>query len=272
VSVDLEIHETGIATLTINRPEKANALDTPHMNQFVEALETIRSNRDVKVAVMTGAGTKAFCAGMDWQVLEEPDMPGYRFHDVPDGLMLNMPAYFKGIDIWKPIIAAINGPAIATGAHMVIGSDIRIASTNASIAFNETQFGDIADGGGLSRLPRQIPFVYAMDLLITGRQVGAEEMLRMGLVNEVVAPDKLMPRAMEIARYIVEKTDASAVQITKRAVIRGLDVGLSHALFEEALFKEMLTQKTSKGNEEKLYEWGARFRTRAETGTDGDAE
>src|SRR4051794_40000187 len=138
------------------------------MEQFTAALERVRDDPEIKVAIMTGAGPSSFCAGMDWKVLDEPDMPGYRFHDVPDGLLLNMPTYFKGIDIWKPIIAAINGHAIASGAHMVIGADIRIASTNATIAFNETQFGDIADGGGLSRLPRQIPFVHAMDLLITG--------------------------------------------------------------------------------------------------------
>jgi enoyl-CoA hydratase/carnithine racemase len=268
MSIDFEVDGTGIATVTINRPEKANALDTPHMNDFVRALGQIRDDPGIKVAIITGAGSKVFCAGIDWAVLDEPDMPGYRFHDVPNGLMLNMPAYFKGIDIWKPVIAAINGHAIATGAHIVIGADIRVASANATIAFNETQFGDIADGGGLSRLPRQIPFVHAMDLLITGRQVDAAEMCRLGLVNEVVSPEDLMPRALAIASYIVEKTEPTAVQITKRAVIRGLDVGFSHAMYDEALYKEMLTQKTNSANEKRLHEFRASF----DTSTSGNPE
>src|SRR5437016_1961753 len=126
---------------------------------------------------------------MDWKVLDEPDMPFARYYDVPDGLMTKMPAYIKGIDIWKPMIAAVNGFALGLGAHILVGCDLRIASTNAIAAFHEVQFGDTANGGGVARLTRQIPYVHAMDLLLTGRRVDAEEMGRMGLVNEVVAPD-----------------------------------------------------------------------------------
>ena len=256
--IDFDVSD-GVATITMNRPDKMNALDTEGMNAFIQALHEVRRNPEIVVAIITGAGDRAFTAGMDWKVLEEPDMPFTRFQDAPGGLMMNMPAYFKGIDVWKPIIAAINGHAIALGAHMVIGADLRIASTNATIAFNEVLFGDIGNGGAVARLPRQIPFVHAMDLLLTGRRINADEMLRMGLVNEVVDPDALMPRARELASYLVTRTDHTALHITKRAVIAGLDVGLSQAMLGEALFTEML-HKRHGGDETMMFRYSEEFR------------
>jgi E-phenylitaconyl-CoA hydratase len=256
--IDFELDDNGIATITMNRPEKMNALLTPDLSAFVDALQQVRSDPAILVAIITGAGDKAFCAGMDWSVIHEPDMPFTRYYDVPDGLLMNMPAYFKGIEIWKPVIAAINGHALGLGAHMVIGADLRIASTNATIAFHEVQFGDTANGGGLARLPRQIPFVHAMDLLLTGRRVDAEEMAKMSLVNEVVSPERLMPRAREVAEYIVEHGDPHAVQITKRSVITGLDVGQSQALLLEAVFSEMLKNR-HQGQEGRMFEYADRY-------------
>lgn len=257
--IDFEVTDDGIAWIVMNRPEKMNALDTPDMNAFVDALNQVRTNPSIRVAIMIGAGDKAFCAGMDWNVINEPDMPWVRYYDVPDGLLMDMKPYFKGIDVWKPVIAAVNGHALGLGAHMVVGADIRIASSNATIAFHEVHYGDTANGGGISRLARQIPFVHAMDLLLTGRRVGAEDMERMGLVNEVVAPEALRARAEEIARYIVEHADPMAVQITKRTLITGLDVGQSQSMLLEAVYTEMLHNKHS-GDEHFLFDYGSRFR------------
>jgi enoyl-CoA hydratase/carnithine racemase len=240
--VDVETGSDGVAVVTMNRPGKLNALAAPELEQLGAALRRIRRDPEIKVAILTGAGDRAFTAGMDWNELGETDgvWPGARYYDVPDGLMLDMIPYLKGIEIWKPLLAAVNGHAIALGAHLLIGCDLRVASTNATVAFNETRFGGLADGGAMARLPRQIPYVHAMDLLLTGRRATAEEMLRMGLVNEVVPPERLMPRTLEIARDLAANTDPLAVQFTKRAVVGGLDGGQSQAMLAESLYAEVL--------------------------------
>jgi len=141
------------------------------------------------------------------------------------------------------MIAAINGHAIAMGAAIVLGCDIRLASPNASFACNEVTFADIHDGGAVARIPRQIPFADAMYLLLTGRRIGADEMLRMHIVSEILPPDRLMPRAYQVAEYMVNNCDQPSVEITKQAIIRGMDLGLTQAMVEEALYKEMLTNR-----------------------------
>jgi (E)-benzylidenesuccinyl-CoA hydratase len=256
--IDFEL-TGGIATITMNRPEKMNALDTPDLKAFIEALHRVREEPEILVAIITGAGDKSFTSGMDWKVLDEDDMPWTRYRDVPDGLLMNMQAYFKGIEIWKPVIAAVNGHALGLGAHVLVGADLRIASTNATCAFHEVHYGDTANGGGIARLTRQIPYCHAMDLLITGRRVDAATMERMGLVNEVVEPERLMPRAREIAQYIIDEADQHAVQITKRTVIAGLDMGQTQAMHLEAVFTEML-HNLHRGHETKMFEYSAKWR------------
>jgi E-phenylitaconyl-CoA hydratase len=148
--------------------------------------------------------------------------------------------YGKGIEISKPMIAAINGHAIALGACLILATDIRYASPNATFALNEVRFASLADGGALARLPRQIPYVHAMRLLLTGARIDAAEMLRIGLINEIVPQNQLMARAMETAEEIAGY-DQYAVQITKQCVHHGLDVGMNQAITEECLYREMLT-------------------------------
>jgi enoyl-CoA hydratase/carnithine racemase len=243
----------------LNRPEKMNALDTPDLAALVAAFERVRDEPAILVCIVTGAGESSFCAGMDWKVLEEPDMPFHRYYDVPDGLLMKMPAYLKGIDIWKPMIAAINGYALGLGAHIAVGCDLRLASTNAQVAFHEVQFGDTANGGGVARLTRQIPYVHAMDLLLTGRRAGAEELERMGFLNQVLAPSDLLPRARQIADYIVANADPHAVQITKRTVVDGLDVGQRQAFLLEAVYSEMLKNRHG-GHEDAMFGYSEKFR------------
>ena len=245
--VDYVVREDGVATITFNRPETMNSLDTREMMRFDDALRDVRDNPQVKVAILTGAGQRAFCAGSNQkrEYREDPELEKYHraWHESTSNLMLYMTPYLKGIDIWKPLIGAINGHAIAMGAAIVLGCDIRIATPNASFACNETTFADLHDGGGVARLPRQIPFADAMSLLLTGRRVGAQEMLRMHIVSEIVPAERLMPRAYQIAEHLANNCDQPSVQITKQAVIRGMDLGLSQAMIEEALYKEMLTNR-----------------------------
>jgi E-phenylitaconyl-CoA hydratase len=239
--IDYEKRKDGIAIITMNRPEKHNALTKADLTRLTEVFYELRTDPSVLVAIITGAGNRSFTTGMDLSLVGELHPDHYK--DVPQGLLMNMVPYMKGIDIWKPIIAAVNGHAIALGACMLLGTDIRLATPNATYALNEVLFADLADGGALPRLPRQIPYVHAMKILLTGETINAQEMLRIGLINEIVPQEKLMPRALEIAEHLVNKCDKYSVQVTKQAVIRGMDVGLSQALLEEALFKEMLENR-----------------------------
>jgi E-phenylitaconyl-CoA hydratase len=200
----------------------------------------VRSDPAIKVAIITGAGDRAFTAGNDLaEPLPEGDsMAPYR--EVPEGLARKMIPYGKGIEISKPMIAAINGHAIALGACLILATDLRYATPNATFSLNEVRFASLADGGALARLPRQIPYVHAMRLLLTGDRIDAPEMLRIGLINEIVPQPQLMARAMQTAEQIAAY-DQFAVQITKQGVHSGLDVGLNQAVTQECLFREMLT-------------------------------
>ena len=169
--IDYEKRKDGIAIVTMNRPEKLNALGKDDLKRLTEVFYELRTDPSVLVAIITGAGNRSFTTGMDLSLVGELHPDHYK--DVPEGLLLNMVPYMKGIEIWKPIIAAVNGHAIALGACMLLGTDIRIASPNATYALNEVLFADIADGGALARLPRQIPFVHAMKIMLTGETIKA---------------------------------------------------------------------------------------------------
>lgn len=250
MTVDYDVRSDGIAIVTMNRPEKMNALTLADKRRLAECFADLRNNPNVLVGIITGAGTRAFTAGADMsEDAGGPEAQG-ELREAGDGyLMLNMVPYLKGINIWKPLIAAVNGHAIAQGACIVVGTDIRIASTNATFALNEPLFGSLADGGAIARLVRQIPYAYAMDLLLTGRRIDARQMKEYGIVNEVVAPERLMPRALEIAEHLVTKCNKWSVQLTKQSAIRGLDMGLSQALVEEVLYEEVLVNRSATASE-----------------------
>ncbi len=259
--VDYEVRDNGVAVVTYNSPQKMNALTPQDTVRVTELLHDIRVNPKVRVAIITGVGERAMTAGVDLRYVNTPEFrKALEEHfEYPGGLRLNMTPYTRGIDIWKPLIAAINGHAIAMGACVVLGCDIRIASTNATFSLNEVVFGGLAAGGAMARLPRQVPYAYAMDLLLTGRPTDAQEMLKFGLVTEVLPPDRLMPRALEIADKLAG-LDKDAVQITKQAAVRGLDIGLHQALVEEALYMEMLNSRHGKPQDDMLRAHSAGYR------------
>ena len=227
---DLDGH---IATVTINRPDAMNAIDQETADELTEAWERVRTDPEIWVAILTGAGDRAFCAGTDRE--HPPDLSG--LEEVPGGLKTQIAFDLKGLNVWKPIIAAVNGHAIGSGMEMLSGTDIRIAAERATFALYEVKFGSLPYGGSVARLLRQIPYCHAMRLLLTGDRIDAEEALRIGLVNEVVPAERLLPRAREIAELLTSYQPA-VVQGIKEAAVRGLSMGLEQAYLLESLYGE----------------------------------
>jgi enoyl-CoA hydratase len=224
----------GVAHLMFNRPERRNALSPELIVQLADAWIDYRDDDSMRVAILTGAGDQAFCAGGDLGRL----LPLFTGAKQPDDewdrqLMGNLPHYMstallRPFELYKPIIAAINGYALAGGSELLQATDIRIASTNASFGLTETQRGLVPGGGSMVRLPRQIPYCKAMEILMTGDAMSAEEAHRVGFVNEVVAPDRLMPRALEFAERL-KRNGPIAVAAVKEAVLRTSGVPIEAA-------------------------------------------
>lgn len=207
-----------ILTVTIDRPERMNALHPPANQELAEVFDDFASNPDLWVAIITGAGDRAFSAGND-----------LKFQASEGGGAIKTPATgFAGLtsrfDNWKPVIAAVNGVAMGGGFEIALACDLIIASETAVFALPEPRVGLAALAGGVHRLPRQIGLKNAMGMLLTGRRVGAAEGMRLGFVNEVVAPGDLMDAARRWADQIVECAPLS-VRGSKQAAMQGLEAG-----------------------------------------------
>ncbi|UCF39813.1 MAG: enoyl-CoA hydratase/isomerase family protein [Gemmatimonadota bacterium] len=189
-----------IATVTINRPDKLNALNRAVREQFVQVLADLAGNDDVRVVIVTGAGDKAFVAGAD--IAEFKGRTGVeQFHVTKSFGIFEAPERLP-----KPIIAAVNGFALGGGCELAMACDLRIASDKAKLGQPEITLGILPGGGGTQRLPRLVGLGNAYKLLYTGQLVGAEEALRMGLVDEVVPHDRLQERVRELATEIAAKS------------------------------------------------------------------
>ena len=211
-----------IATVTINRPEALNALHPPANQELRQIWEDFRDDPEVWVAVLTGAGDRAFSAGNDLKyTAEHPEM----FEEFGDRAVFG--GMVRDFECWKPIIAAVNGFALGGGCELALAADLVIASETASFGQPEVRVGLIAGAGGVFRLPRQIPLKTAMEVLLTARRMTAQEAYERGLVNKVVPPGELMTAARELAEQICENSPV-AVQLTKELVLRGLDTSLDY--------------------------------------------
>jgi enoyl-CoA hydratase/carnithine racemase len=186
VSVRFSV-EDAIARVTIDRPDRLNAVDQATEAELIRAWETIERARDIRVAILTGAGDKAFCTGADMK--SGAGLSGLEYWAAP------RPGGFGGLALRDtldiPVIARVNGHALGGGMEMMLGCDIVIASSNATFGLPEPRVGRLALDGGVALLARRIPYVWAMGMLLTGRRVTAAEAVRIGLVNEVVAPEEL---------------------------------------------------------------------------------
>ncbi len=220
-----------IARVTINRPERLNACDFETYNRLAEVWTEFRDDSSLRVAILTGAGDRAFCAGSDVKS-NYVEGRGTASGKSPWPIML---------ELEKPIIAAINGHANGGGLEQALACDIRVAAEHAQFGFGEVRLGWLPGGGGTQRLPRLIPLGRALQMLYTGNRIGAAEALRLGLVDHVVSLDHLMSKCDEIAAEIC-KSAPLAVQQIKRVALRGLDVSLADGLRLEREGYERLLQ------------------------------
>lgn len=207
-----------IAIITINRPEALNALDEETMSELGKAWIDVRDDPDVWVAIITGAGDKAFCVGADLKTYIPMITSGDLRQMTSD---VAFTAMLRGFDLWKPVIGAINGFCLAGGMELLQALDIRIAAEHATFTVAEVRWGLFPGGGSTVRLPRQIPYCRAMEILLTGDRITAQEAYEIGLVNKVVPLSELMPTAMKYAERICENGPL-AVRAIKESVIRGL--------------------------------------------------
>ena len=227
-----------VVHLTMNRPEKRNALSPQMLVLMARAWREIRDDPDIRVAILTGAGEQAFCAGADLGRLI-PLVTGQRQpEDDWDEQLLADPLAFsdgllRGFDLYKPVIAAVNGHALAGGTELVLASDIRVAAGHSTFGLTETARGIIAGAGGVSRTPRQIPYCKAMEILLLARPMPADEAWRIGLINEVVDSDQVSSRAASMAE-IIAGNGPIAVQAVKEAVTRSGGLPLEQALAIES--------------------------------------
>ncbi len=208
-----------IARVTINRPERLNACDFETYARLAEVWREFQDDPTMRVAILTGAGERAFCAGSDIKT-NYVERPGEEPHNLLFPILLNLT---------KPIIAAINGHANGGGLEQALACDIRVAADHAQFGLGEVRLGWLPGGGGTQRLPRLIPLGRALEMLYTGNRIGAQEALRLGLVDHVAPMDQLIARCEAIAQEIC-KSAPLAVQRIKHAALRGLDRPLAEGL------------------------------------------
>lgn len=209
-----------VLVVTLNRPEARNALTTEMMGLLEKAWDRVNDDPDIRVAVLTGAGG-AFCAGADLKNMSR-SAPGDAFKGDGDGTkmaldMSTMKWALKGFTLTKPLIAAVEGPAIAGGTEILQATDIRVAGESARFGVSEVRWGLFPLGGSAVRLRRQIPYAAAADILLTGRHLYAPEAKELGLISHLVPDGKALHTAMEIARTI-----AANGPVAVQAVLRVL--------------------------------------------------
>jgi enoyl-CoA hydratase len=234
-SVELVTYETrgSTAILTINRPERRNAVDTATAGELLAGLRRFEADDDAKVMVLTGAGDQAFCAGADLNALAAagPDLPPEIVEQVagrPEG-----PMGFSRLTAAKPVIAAIGGWCLAGGLELALWCDLRIAGRGSRLGYPERRWGVPLIDGGTLRLPRIVGLGRALDLILTGRIIGTAEALDWGLLTEVVDDGADLDRAIEIADGLARFPQQTLLS-DRRSAIEGSTLPLAESLELEA--------------------------------------
>lgn len=213
-----------IAIITLNRPMKMNAMSAWTNAEFLDAKRDFQGDHDVWALIVTGAGDRAFSSGHD---LSEDTKEG--FDASAPFPKLENPASTENLEIWKPTIAAIRGYCLAGGLEVALECDMRIASEDAKFGLSEVLRSLVPGGGGPQRLPRVVPMPIALEVLLTGDMIDAQEAYRIGLVNHVVPSEQVMARAEDLANKICANGPL-AVRAIKESAYRGMDMPLADAL------------------------------------------
>lgn len=244
--MSIDFHEQdGVALITINRPEKSNALDHEHYDALSEAWRRVRDDDAIRVAVITGAGDRAFCAGADLKsFIGAPPSLAALMH-TQQGQLLN-----RGLEVWKPVVAAVNGHCLGGGMTLLLATDLRVCVPTATFGLTEVRRGVFPANGGTQRVAQQLPHAIAMELLLLGDAFDAETASRWGLVNRVVPREELLPAAMAYARRLAANAPL-AVQAAKELALRSRDADLATGLRLEQLFLRLLqdTQDVAEGTQ-----------------------
>lgn len=218
----------GVAFVTVNRPDKLNALNAETVRELASAFCAARDDAKVGVVILTGAGDKAFIAGADIGDLSRLDARGAK-----EAALLGQEVMGLVEHLGKPVIAAVNGFALGGGCEIALACTFRVASENAKFGQPEVNLGLIPGYGGTQRLPRLVGRGRGMELVLTGDSIDAQEALRIGLVNHVYSREKLLAEAEGIARKILAKAPL-AVRAAMESVTRGLETTLEEGLLLEA--------------------------------------
>ena len=222
-----------IVTITFNRPEVLNAMDVKTNQEFSDALISFRDDPEAWVGIITGTGDRAFSAGHD---LKE-GFDRSQIYELP-------PMLTRGLDVWNPLIAAINGLALGEGLEVALACDLRIAAENATFGTPEVRWSVMPGQGGTQRLPRMLPQAKAAELVLMGTPLDANEAYHFGLVNKVVPLSELMTTAWEWATKICQNGPLG-VRTAKEAMIRGLSMSLEDGLqLERLLLNKLFTIAT----------------------------
>jgi enoyl-CoA hydratase/carnithine racemase len=221
-----------IGYITLNRREAFNAIDPIMLTELRSVLIDLREDEEVLVGIITGTGQRAFCAGADIKttipMMRELRSEWWRQHDI-----------MRGMELWKPLIAAVNGIAFGGGLELALACDLRIAADNARFGVPEVKLGLVPGWGGTQRLPRAIGSAKAAEMLLFGEPIDADEAYRIGLINKVVPKDELMTASTEWAQKLCELPPL-AVRGAKEAMLAGLSMTLDQGLKLESKIEDFL--------------------------------
>ena len=221
-----------VAFITINRPEAMNAMDPEVYSLLSQAWIDVRDNPNIWVAIITGRGKKAFTAGADLKTTIPKEREKADFWLTQKEMILN-----RGLEVWKPIVAAVNGYCLAGGMTLLFATDIRIAAEQAVFEISEVKRGILPGNGGTQRALKQLPYAVAMEMLLLGRRLTAQEALAYGLINKVVPMKDLMTTAEDYAKRLCEHGPL-ALRAVKELAVRSQSIPLEDGIRLETTFQE----------------------------------
>ena len=249
MNTELMITQDGfVRTLQLNRPERRNALSESLKASLISELLKADEDETVRVLILTGSGESAFCSGADLKDMREGDQQGQSFRSPMSRIERNL--FEVALEFKKPLIAALNGSAVAGGFELALACDLRISHTNAKFGLPETKIGMGANFGSVV-LPRLIPPTIALHMLMTGEYIDAQEALRLGLLNKLVDAQSVMGESLGLAQQIAQNAPIS-VRRVKAVALRGLSMPVSEALRQDPGVNPYLSEDRQEGIQARL--------------------